>query len=114
LRVDAATLSIKTSRTKLAGHPNRVATISMPDEGLLFSKQPRLKRMRGNAMSMGLNDGRSWYSSPRTRGETWHLHRIIFPRRSITGKLLWGLVWRRRDRKRWIYKKVARFHSTAE
>ena len=65
-------------------------------------------------MSMGLNDGRSWYSSPRTRGETWHLHRVIIPRRSITGKLLCGIVWRRRDRKRWIYKKVERFHPTAE
>jgi hypothetical protein len=59
-------------------------------------------------MSMGLNDGGSWYSSPRTRGEIWHLHRIILPRRSITGKLLIGIVWRRRDRKRWIYKKVDR------
>jgi hypothetical protein len=59
-------------------------------------------------MSMSLNDGRATYSTPRTRGESWHLHRIILPRRSITGKLLYGIVWRRRDRKRWIYKRVER------
>ena len=64
-------------------------------------------------MSTGLNDGRSCYSSPRTRGETWHLHRIFLPRRSITGKLLYGIVWRRRDRRRWIYKKVERRHNTS-
>jgi len=63
-------------------------------------------------MSIGSNDGRSLYSSPRTRGETWHLHRIILPRRSITGKLLCGIVWRRRDRKRWIYKKFERGHDS--
>jgi hypothetical protein len=45
-------------------------------------------------------------SSPLTRGEVWHLHHIYIPRRSITGRLLFGTVWRRRDRNRWIYKKV--------
>jgi hypothetical protein len=65
-------------------------------------------------MSMSLNEGRSWYPSPRTRGETWHLHRIIIPRRSITGKLVYGIVWRRRDRKRWIYKSVQRRHAETE
>lgn len=48
------------------------------------------------------------YTSPRSRGETWHLHRIYMPRRSITGRLLFGVVWRRRDRNRWIYKKLER------
>ena len=37
--------------------------------------------------------------------ERWHLHRILLPRRSITGKLLWGTVWRRFDGRRWIYKR---------
>ena len=60
-------------------------------------------------MAIGLNEDRLSYSSPRTRGETWHLHRVIFPRRSITGRLVYGVVWRRRDRKRWIYKKVERW-----
>jgi hypothetical protein len=48
------------------------------------------------------------YTSPRSRGEIWHLYRAYLPRRSITGRLLFGLVWRRRDRNRWIYRKVER------
>jgi hypothetical protein len=64
-------------------------------------------------MSISLNDGRSTYSTPRARGETWHLHRVFLPRRSITGKLLHGIVWRRRDGKRWIYKKAERWHSAS-
>jgi len=37
--------------------------------------------------------------------ELWHVKRVIIPRRSITGKLLWGTVCRRRYRGHWIYKK---------
>ncbi|MFZ0095146.1 MAG: hypothetical protein WAK97_14610 [Pseudolabrys sp.] len=37
--------------------------------------------------------------------EVWHLWTIIVPRRSITGRLLWGTVLRRRDDGQWIYKK---------
>ena len=37
--------------------------------------------------------------------EVWHLWTVIIPRRSITGRLLWGTVLRRRDDSRWIYKK---------
>jgi len=40
-----------------------------------------------------------------TRDNVWHLWTVTIPRQSITGRLLWGTVWRRRDR-RWIYKKV--------
>jgi hypothetical protein len=37
--------------------------------------------------------------------EVWHLWTVIIPRRSITDRLLWGTVLRRRDDGRWIYKK---------
>jgi hypothetical protein len=37
--------------------------------------------------------------------EAWHLWMVIIPRRSITGRLLWGTVLRRRNDGRWIYKK---------
>lgn len=37
--------------------------------------------------------------------ELWHLHKVIVPRRSITGRLLWGTTWRRRCGRKWIYKK---------
>jgi hypothetical protein len=39
----------------------------------------------------------------------WHLWRAIFPRRSITGRLVYGKVWRRRDGRRWIYKKFVEY-----
>jgi hypothetical protein len=34
----------------------------------------------------------------------WHLWTVIIPRRSITGRLVYGRVWRRSDGRRWIYK----------
>jgi hypothetical protein len=37
--------------------------------------------------------------------EVWHLWTVIIPRRSITGRLVHGQIWRRRDGRRWIYKK---------
>lgn len=37
--------------------------------------------------------------------EVWHLWTVVVPRRSITGRLLWGAVLRRRDGGRWIYRK---------
>ena len=39
----------------------------------------------------------------------WHLWRVVIPRRTITGKLVWGQVWRRRERGHWIYKKVVEY-----
>jgi hypothetical protein len=36
--------------------------------------------------------------------EVWHLWTVLIPRRSITNRLLWGTVLRRRDDGRWIYK----------
>ena len=35
----------------------------------------------------------------------WHLWRVVIPRRSIAGRLVWGRVWRGHDGRRWIYKK---------
>jgi hypothetical protein len=45
------------------------------------------------------------FSPERTWADTWHLWTVMVPRRSITGRLLWGKVWRRHDGRRWIYKK---------
>jgi hypothetical protein len=44
-----------------------------------------------------LRHGEAW--------EVWHVWTVTIPRRSITGRLLWGTVLRRRDDGRWIYKK---------
>jgi hypothetical protein len=43
--------------------------------------------------------------------EVWHLWMIIVPRRSITGRLVHGLVWRRHNGRRWIYKKFGEYKS---
>jgi hypothetical protein len=38
--------------------------------------------------------------------QTWHRWKVIIPRRSITGRRVFGNVWRRHDGRHWIYKKV--------
>ncbi len=46
------------------------------------------------------------------RANVWHLWKVIVPRRSITGRLVWGTVWRRSDGRRWLYKKFVEFAVT--
>jgi hypothetical protein len=41
--------------------------------------------------------------------DAWHLWKVIFPRRSITGRLVWGTVWRRWNGRRWSYKKFVEY-----
>lgn len=38
--------------------------------------------------------------------ELWHIWLVFMPRRSITGRLLWGKVWRRWNGRHWIYKRI--------
>jgi hypothetical protein len=44
-----------------------------------------------------------------TWAEAWHLWTLIIPRRSISGRLVRGKVWRRHDGRRWIYKKFVEY-----
>jgi len=53
---------------------------------------------------LGLSPKPAW-------AEVWHLWNVIVPRRSITGRLLTGQVWRRHDGRRWIYKKFTEHES---
>ena len=39
----------------------------------------------------------------------WHLWTVLLPRRSITGRLVWGMVWRRNRGGRWVYKKFIEY-----
>jgi hypothetical protein len=39
----------------------------------------------------------------------WHLWTVIIPRRSISGKLVFGQVWRRRHGAKWVYKKFVEY-----
>jgi hypothetical protein len=41
--------------------------------------------------------------------QVWHLWIVIIPRRSITGRLIVGRVWRRHDGRRWIYKRFVEY-----
>ncbi|NOJ47671.1 hypothetical protein HCN50_15670 [Bradyrhizobium sp. WSM 1744] len=41
--------------------------------------------------------------------EAWHLWTVFFPRRSITGRLVFGRVWRRHDGRHWIYKRFLEY-----
>lgn len=41
--------------------------------------------------------------------DAWHLWRIVIPRRSITGRLVCGMVWRRNRGGRWVYKKFIEY-----
>lgn len=44
-------------------------------------------------------------SPPPTWAEAWHLWTVLIPRRSITGRLVFGKVWRRHDGRHLIYKR---------
>jgi len=52
--------------------------------------------------SLSLNPQPEW-------SETWHLWTVLIPRRSITGRLVHGQVWRRHDGRHWIYKKFIEY-----
>ena len=52
--------------------------------------------------SVGSDPGYAW-------ANTWHLWTVLIPRRSITGRLVWGMVWRRSDGRRWVYKKFVEY-----
>ena len=41
--------------------------------------------------------------------EAWHLWTIFAPRRSITGRIVYGKVWRRYHGRQWTYKKFTEF-----
>ena len=55
---------------------------------------------------------RNWILSgltlPADWASVWHVRKVIFPRRSIAGKLIRGNVLRRHDGRKWIYKKMVR------
>jgi hypothetical protein len=51
-----------------------------------------------NLQMLGLSAKPAW-------AQAWHLWTVIMPRRSITGRLVFGKVWRRHDGRHWIYKK---------
>ena len=67
-------------------------------------KTNMLAESRERFRILGLSPKPAW-------AEVWHLWNVIVPRRSITGRLLTGQVWRRHDGRRWIYKKFIEHES---
>jgi hypothetical protein len=67
-----------------------------------FAETDMLAESRERFRILGLSPKPAW-------AEVWHLWSVIVPRRSITGRLLTGQVWRRHDGRRWIYKKFQEF-----
>ena len=55
---------------------------------------------------IGKLDERSVTVGHRSR---WHLWKVIIPRRSISGKLVSGQVWRRWQGTKWAYKKFVEY-----
>jgi hypothetical protein len=62
--------------------------------------------MKANGFDRTLSGGTA---PPQTWQQAWHLWRVWLPRRSITGRLVWGIVWRRAQGRRWIYKKFTEY-----
>jgi hypothetical protein len=43
--------------------------------------------------------------------EFWHIWTVRIPRRSISGRIVWGRVWRRHDGRRWLYAQIGALKS---
>lgn len=41
----------------------------------------------------------------------WHLWTVLVPRKTITGRLVVGKVWRRHDGRSWIYRRFVDLES---
>jgi hypothetical protein len=77
-------------------------TIILRSAALFFDKGPRMIAERDNYKLLDLSPPPAW-------AEVWHLWTVMVPRRSITGRLVFGQVWRRRDGRHWIYKKFTEY-----
>jgi hypothetical protein len=61
-------------------------------------------------MSLYKDDHLWIFQSPKPEwARGWHLWTIIIPRRSITGRIIVGHVWRRHNGRRWIYKEFIEY-----
>ena len=47
-----------------------------------------------------------------SKATAWHLCKVIVPRRTITGRLVCGQVWRRYNGRHWLYKKFTTGDAT--
>ena len=81
------------------------------EANILRSAPSRLK----NGLAMNIRPRKPLddeHSAKPAGAEFWHLWTVRVPRRSITGKLVWGRVWRRHDGRRWLYKCFIEFDES--
>ena len=65
-----------------------------------------------DALSRNIDTSYIDYSiRPRIGTGIWHPWKLLFPRRSILGGYVWGVVWRRTNGRRWLYKKFDYTHA---
>ncbi len=76
----------------------------VPSGGSLDQGRAMIAESRQTIRLLGLNPKPAW-------AEVWHLWTVLIPRRSITGRLLRGQVWRRHDGRRWIYKEFTEYNE---
>jgi hypothetical protein len=69
---------------------------------------------RGSLMANSSETDSAARSDVRQRSDAWHLWRVIMPRRSIAGRLVWGMVWRRNRGGRWEYKKFVEYSDDGD
>jgi len=71
-------------------------------------KRSMIANSRKTDPSVGSDPAQAW-------ADAWHLWTVTIPRRSITGRLVWGTVWRRRNGgQRWIYKKFVEYSDDGD
>lgn len=79
-------------------------------EALERSHAKRITAMKPQMITESRNAERTGSSEANaTWTEVWHFWTVIIPRRSITGRLVFGKVWRRHDGRHWTYKKFVEF-----
>ena len=61
-------------------------------------------RLKPEAMMIAISFTLGLSQRPAAK-RAWHLRTVIIPRRTITGRLVRGRVWRRHDGRHWMYKK---------
>jgi hypothetical protein len=76
----------------------------IPLGGFVFLKSSPMIANSDNLTVPNLSPRPAW-------AQVWHLWTVIFPRRSITGRLVYGKVWRRHDGRHWKYKKFTEFRT---
>jgi hypothetical protein len=67
--------------------------------GLVFEEQFMIAGNDNHTVT-DLNPQPAW-------AKAWQLWTVFFPRRSITGRLVYGNVWRRYDGQHWKYKRCS-------